>query len=59
MWKVCDADMMMMRPAGACAACGGEADLFGDILIYLFLLKIEMKCELWMILYKNDTKTMH
>jgi hypothetical protein len=28
MWEEWDADMMMMRPSGACAACGGGADLF-------------------------------
>jgi hypothetical protein len=59
MWKEWDADMMMMRPVGACAACGGGGRPFWDILINSFLLKIEMKCELWMILYENATKTMH
>jgi hypothetical protein len=58
MWKEWDADMMMMRPVGACAAEGGGAT-FWDILINSFLLKIEMKCELWMILCENATKTMH
>jgi hypothetical protein len=28
MWEEWDADMMMMRPAGACAAFGGGGDLF-------------------------------
>jgi hypothetical protein len=49
--------MKMMRTACACAACGGGATFLGH-LINLFLLKIEMKCELWMILHGNATKTM-
>ena len=46
--------MVMMLPAVACAAFGGVADFWGYF--NLFLLKIEMKCELWMILHGNATK---
>jgi hypothetical protein len=42
-------------PAGRMAAFG-RGRPFWDILINLFLLKIEMKYELWMILHENATK---
>jgi len=62
MWEEWDAmglDHAMMRPFGRMRRLWRRGRPFWDILINLFLLKIEMKCELWMILYENATKTMH
>ena len=59
MWKGLRAmglDHAMMRPFGRMAALRAAGRHFWDILINLFLLKIEMKCELLMILHENATK---